>query len=202
MHRTIISSALAVVATLVLTSGAFAQGHNHGAMSMPSANTKAKPSTFVTPPAFKSQLDSVYIDYLSLQSSLSGDEFKSVKPNAQALVRSLGKVDMKLLTDGKTHMAWMEVSKSLAQLAWQVAETPDIESARTAFRALSEAVITTAKQFGAPDITLYVFHCPMALNKTGADWVQAEKTTKNPYFGKTMLTCGKITETFVGGNVR
>ena len=102
---------------------------------------------------------------------------------------------MKLLTDMKAHMAWMAVSEKLATDAGRIANAPDIKTARTEFKLASVNLIAIAKQFGtAGETGIYVFHCPMAFNNKGADWVQNEKTVKNPYFGKSMLSCGEITE--------
>ena len=37
-----------------------------------------------------------------------------------------------------------------------------------------------------------VFHCPMAFDDRGADWIQWSGTrTENPYFGSAMYRCGK-----------
>jgi Cu(I)/Ag(I) efflux system membrane fusion protein len=50
-------------------------------------------------------------------------------------------------------------------------------------------------QFGIPDTRqLYRIHCPMAFNNKGADWLQADKDIRNPYFGASMLSCGEVTE--------
>jgi hypothetical protein len=35
----------------------------------------------------------------------------------------------------------------------------------------------------------------MAKDGKGAFWISKEKGVKNPYYGKSMLTCGKVTET-------
>ena len=46
-----------------------------------------------------------------------------------------------------------------------------------------------------PDGETYLDHCPMANDGKGANWLSREKNIKNPYYGKAMLTCGKVTET-------
>ena len=200
MKSPIRSIALSATLAFSLSAGAFAQGHNHFATSAPASVSKAKPAAFTTPGQFRGQLDGVYTAYLTLQASLSGDAFPSTGTNIQAFVRALQKVDMKLLADQQAHMAWMTVSATLAKSAGQIANAKDIEAARAGFKPLSETLIATVKQFGSSGKrTLYVLHCPMAFNNTGANWVQVDKTTKNPYFGKTMLSCGKITETLSTG---
>ena len=39
-----------------------------------------------------------------------------------------------------------------------------------------------------------LFHCPMALDGEGADWIQEGEETANPYYGSEMLRCGSLTE--------
>jgi Cu(I)/Ag(I) efflux system membrane fusion protein len=42
--------------------------------------------------------------------------------------------------------------------------------------------------------SVYRFHCPMAFDGKGADWIQSGKKTKNPYYGTKMLGCGDLEE--------
>jgi membrane fusion protein, copper/silver efflux system len=201
MQHRFLFAALSVAFALALSAGAFAQANDHSSMARTMTQAKATSASFTTSAAFKGQLDGVYTAYLALQASFSGDAFPSVGTNARALSTALGAVDMKLLTDSQTHMAWMAASDSLEKSVGQIANAKDIEAARAAFKPLSATLITTAKQFGTSGKTaLYALHCPMAFNNQGADWIQANKTVKNPYFGKTMLACGKITETLSPGN--
>jgi len=70
----------------------------------------------------------------------------------------------------------------------------DIDTARKAFEVLSDELIAVVGQFGIPEIQqLYRVHCPMAFNNKGANWLQADKEIRNPYFGASMLKCGEVT---------
>jgi hypothetical protein len=60
--------------------------------------------------------------------------------------------------------------------------TSDLAAQRTAFKKLS-AVVTPLV---ADNKGYVVMNCPMAQ----ADWVQADSNVRNPYYGKSMLTCG------------
>lgn len=74
-----------------------------------------------------------------------------------------------------------------ADSAKKIASADSIAAAREAFKALSkQAVATAAGQAG-----YYHAHCPMVPNDQG-DWVQTSKKISNPYFGKSMATCGSI----------
>ena len=69
-----------------------------------------------------------------------------------------------------------------------------LPSAREAYRELSDAAIDYAKEFdkGQQMVALYVFHCPMAFKKKGADWLQLGAAAHNPYLGKEMPGCGTL----------
>ena len=71
--------------------------------------------------------------------------------------------------------------------AKKIASAESLAAAREAFKPLSkEAVALAAGQPG-----YYHAHCPMVPRNEG-DWVQTSKKINNPYFGKSMLTCGSI----------
>jgi hypothetical protein len=56
---------------------------------------------------------------------------------------------------------------------------------------LSDAVIAAAKAEGWKDLPgMKVAYCPMAKRS----WIQKEDAIRNPYYGKSMLTCGSFTK--------
>jgi Cu(I)/Ag(I) efflux system membrane fusion protein len=70
-----------------------------------------------------------------------------------------------------------------------------MDSARLAFEQLSNELIAAVKHFGIPENrSLYRIHCPMAFDNKGADWLQMNADTLNPYFGASMLKCGEVVE--------
>jgi uncharacterized membrane-anchored protein len=81
------------------------------------------------------------------------------------------------------HAAMSDAYKAVAPKAKAVAQAKDIKAAREAFKSLSAAV----EPLATGEKGYVVMHCPMA----DADWVQTSKDVKNPYFGKSMLTCGE-----------
>lgn len=70
----------------------------------------------------------------------------------------------------------------VATKASALSKAEKIADARKELIGLTAAVEPLAK--GQKDYI--VMNCPMA----GADWVQAKGRTQNPYYGKSMLTCG------------
>ncbi len=71
------------------------------------------------------------------------------------------------------------------------ANVGNIEHQREHFEMLSKDVYDLIKAFGT---TAKVYHdfCPMYNNKKGAYWLSEVKEIKNPYYGKSMLTCGSV----------
>jgi Cu(I)/Ag(I) efflux system membrane fusion protein len=74
-----------------------------------------------------------------------------------------------------------------------------LEAARVAFEPLQMELMTLAETFGysvegddAPAVA--IFHCPMAFDNRGADWLQfSGERVENPYFGSGMFRCGSET---------
>ncbi|NOZ22260.1 MAG: DUF3347 domain-containing protein [Planctomycetes bacterium] len=156
----------------------------------PETEAKSGPRIEV-PKAFHSQLSAVISAYLKMQKALAGDDFKAAQAAASELQAGLGKVDMKLLK-GPAHMIWMKEGPSLSKTAGAASSVEDIEKLRKKFALLSDALIGVVKRLGQREgKSLFQFHCPMALGNRGADWLQADKDTANPYFGGAMLKCGE-----------
>ncbi|MGY8656451.1 MAG: efflux RND transporter periplasmic adaptor subunit [Verrucomicrobiia bacterium] len=182
----------------IVTRGAFKidsaiQIRAGNSMMNPEEGQGAKSKRLDAPADFHAQLTGVYEAYLQLQKALSGDDFEASKSTAKNLEAALGKVDMTLLK-GEAHMAWMAQSKALKNGGDSIAAAGSIDESRKAFEGVSIAMITALKQFGAsPSAPANIFHCPMALNGKGADWLQATEGTENPYYGSKMFQCGDLT---------
>ncbi len=144
------------------------------------------------PNSFKKQLDDVYAAYFEIQYSLGHDSFEESTKNATAFLNSLKKVDMELLSQN-SHHEWMKSLNELKKSASQISKAGDIEEARKFFEPLSNEMIRVAKIFGSDNLRLLVYHCPMAFDFKGADWLQNKPGTENPYFGSAMFSCGDQT---------
>ncbi len=73
----------------------------------------------------------------------------------------------------------------------QISESKDINNQRERFAAISNSLIALAKASKLSDKPVYVMYCPMKKST----WLSGEKGIKNPYYGKSMLTCGSVTQT-------
>jgi len=79
---------------------------------------------------------------------------------------------------------------SLLKHAGLIAESNDLKSQREHFAGLSDGMIALTKSTKLSAEPVYQQYCPMK----EANWLSSEKTIKNPYYGSSMLTCGKIVE--------
>ena len=118
---------------------------------------------------------SIVDPYLKIQEALADDSLDGVKANAgniAAAAPSLGAPAMKIDTS-----------------ALQLASATELDDARVKFGALSGAIDTymTGLKLKAPEGVRVAF-CPMAEKP----WLQQGATISNPYYGKSMSTCGSF----------
>jgi hypothetical protein len=133
------------------------------------------PQTGKTPAAGSEMSRAVIDPYLKIQEALSDDKMDGVKENAgnvATAATALGAPAMKIDT-----------------AALQLASAAEIEDAREKFGTLSVAIDSymTGLKLKAPE-GVKVAVCPMVQKP----WLQAAATIDNPYFGKSMLTCGSF----------
>lgn len=126
--------------------------------------------------AVAADLPAALIDpYLQVQVALAGDQFDGVTVHAQAIEKAA-------TTLGNDADGIVAGAKKLGA-------AKDIAAARTAFGELSTAITTYAEKtnsgFGAG---VRLAYCPMA----DKPWLTKDKEIRNPYYGKSMLTCGSF----------
>ena len=197
-----IDSALQILAKPSMMSpsgeGGGAGLHAHGAhgTTTPARADEATPmgTIFESPEAFRTQLGVVFAGYFATHRALSQDDLDAARSGAQSLVAALENVDMQPLSH-KAHQAWMRASAAIAKSAKHLAATREIEEARGAFALLSESLTGVARRFGGQrDRPILRYHCPMAFDGRGADWLQDKEGTENPYYGSAMFKCGSQVE--------
>ena len=129
-------------------------------------------------------------DYLSMKDALSKDNFSDAKKVALKMQKTLTAINMDLFT-AESHNDWMSYSSSLEKALKQISQIEKIEDMRKTFQQISNETIAFVSSFTPYNKTLFIQHCPMANDNKGADWLSLSKEIKNPYFGESMLTCGK-----------
>ena len=155
-------------------------GHDHGGetpVANPSDHSQHNAMAAI---AITSELTPQLLEpYFEMHSALASDEFERAKEQAKAMMKITGH-------NGK-----------LPELLHEMLAAETIDAFRKPlFEKLSNALIAAAK--ANPTSTngeLYIMHCPMVYGDHGADWLQADKSLLNPYFGEMMLKCGEIKET-------
>ncbi len=129
--------------------------------------------------------------YLAAQEALAADDLDAAAEAAGDLVDALRAVAAPGLADAEAAV-WQTGRERLRNAAKQLFRAEELAPGRQAFDALSQALIGLLDRFGYQRDAgaLQLFHCPMAFDNRGADWIQAGDTTANPYFGAAMLRCG------------
>jgi len=141
---------------------------------------QAKPS-MMNPPAKQSRGNEphpTYEHYFAIQTALANDQFEQAKTAAMEMANALTGED-----ELKTHLETFALATELT-------------TQRNSFDLISQLMIDASRSSGAVGTkAFYVVHCPMAMDNQGADWLQADQQVRNPYFGASMLKCGRISET-------
>ena len=135
----------------------------------------------------------VFDDYFEVKDALVKSDGKLTSAKAIELVKSLANVKMNEL-EMDVHMVWMKVMKDLKSDASKMSESKDEKSQRANFISLSSNMYSLLK-IAKYDEPIYYQFCPMANDGKGANWLSKENEIKNPYYGSTMLSCGKTVET-------
>jgi Cu(I)/Ag(I) efflux system membrane fusion protein len=146
------------------------------------------------PIAFGEQLDELYRGYVAIQGALSRDSLDDARRLMNAFIKTLEGVDASLLSND-ARARWTKEKTQLVASANMTAQADSIEKARLGFVLVSESVIAIAHRFAPATVELRRFHCPMAFDGRGADWIQLTDQTENPYFGSAMFRCGSLEET-------
>ena len=113
--------------------------------------------------------------YAPIRAALAKDSTDGLKEHAEKLAKSK--------------------DKEVAKAAEALAKAADLVAARAAFGDVSKALIAEvekASKAGEDVGKVTVFECPMA--KPYGRWIQSDDDMGNPYYGASMLKCGKEVE--------
>lgn len=119
---------------------------------------------------------SVVDPYLRIHEALSADSLQGVRESAR-----IAAVEAKKLGTA---------AETIRAAASGFEQATDLPAARAAFRKLGDAIIVYAKASNAGlGDGVSVAYCPMLR----AYWLQKGTTIRNPFYGKSMLECGRVT---------
>ncbi|WP_316805299.1 DUF3347 domain-containing protein [Pedobacter nototheniae] len=129
------------------------------------------------------QAPTVIASYYGLKDALVSGDASTASAKSAELTKAIESSDSKTIGD-------KDKSDLLKHVA-MISGDKDINSQRAHFAPLSSSIITLSKSAKLSDAPIYVQYCPMKKSS----WISSEKAIKNPFYGSSMLTCGKVTET-------
>jgi hypothetical protein len=137
-------------------------------------------------PALSPLLDKYY----AIKNALVAGDAAAASKHAADFAAALSAVHA---SDAGTKEAslFASLKPSLAAESAKISGTKDIARQREAFAVLSQQMISLARGAKLSDKAVYVDYCPMKKSS----WLSAEQAIRNPYYGSSMLTCGKVTDT-------
>ena len=130
--------------------------------------------------------------YLAVKDALVADDAATTSAKSADLVAALKSYDIagsQANDPEELERLQVEATGFAEKLA-----TADIAAQRESFQALS-VVLKDMLKIAGTDRTLYHQYCPMYKGNTGGMWLSANEDIKNPLFGSSMLTCGRVEET-------
>lgn len=141
----------------------------------------------------KASVQKLIIGYLDLKNALANDSAVEAESAANTMMKIMQGVDESLFTPDQKKV-YDAVKDDTGENVEHIAENAkDIAHQREHFEMLSSDIYDLVKVFGS-EKPLFKDFCPMYDNKKGAIWLSETKEIRNPYFGKKMLSCGKIEE--------
>ncbi|MEZ4904261.1 MAG: DUF3347 domain-containing protein [Spirosomataceae bacterium] len=138
----------------------------------------------------KTSISKVLTTYYDLKNALVADDGPTASQQASFLMASLSKLPMEKMTEAQ-HALLMEFAGKIKEDAQYINDTKEVKKQRDHFNALSNALFSLVKGLHANENPVYQQYCPMKK----VYWLSDNAAIKNPYYGKMMLTCGKVTET-------
>ena len=144
----------------------------------------AQDNTKITP------LSQLLISYYGIKNALISGNVKTAAFYAGELLKAINDIDMKAISETDMN-AMMPLQDKLVFDAKHIAENNGIEAQREHFSSLSNNIYKLAKAVKLSAQPVYQKYCPMKKMY----WLSSETAIKNPYYGKAMLTCGKVTDT-------
>jgi Protein of unknown function (DUF2911)/Protein of unknown function (DUF3347) len=162
-------------------------GHD---MSKMGANTEGGKTVDI-----KAQFAPVLSAYYGLKDALVADNSKLAAEKGKAMKTALGNIDTKNWTP-KQRVAYDAVAKKMETDAEHIGDNAGkIDHQREHLITLSNNLSSIVKSLKINEEAAYLQFCPMANDGKGGYWLSKENKVKNPYYGKSMLTCGSVKET-------
>jgi Protein of unknown function (DUF3347) len=145
---------------------------------------------FTQASAHPADLGPILTDYYQLKNALVAGDAAAAATAAGEMLKAINGVDLGSMTS-TDHVAFMALQDKLAYDARHISESKDINHQREHFMSLSANLFQLARQVKLSSQPIYEDYCPMRK----AYWLSGDTAIRNPYFGSTMPTCGKVAAT-------
>lgn len=133
--------------------------------------------------ATSKRLNEVLESYYHIKDALVAGDSKSASESALSFIKNLNGISYTVMAEGNVN--------TLLTDAGIIADAKKIDRQRAAFANFSTNMAEVVRALKFASAPVFIQYCPM--KKTY--WLSNEKEIKNPYYGSSMLTCGKVTET-------
>ncbi|MCC7526118.1 MAG: DUF3347 domain-containing protein [Chitinophagaceae bacterium] len=151
--------------------------------------------------AFDASFENVLNGYYALRDALVAGDTAAANKAAGLLVQSADELKLDELKAVDTSNIIIPTAKtytgSISSEGKGLLGESNIEEKRKAFQMISGNLFDLTRTVRFSKEKVYLLHCPMAFNNTGADWLSNSTEIKNPYFGDKMLTCGAVKDSVV-----
>ncbi|HWZ13786.1 MAG TPA: DUF3347 domain-containing protein [Mucilaginibacter sp.] len=128
--------------------------------------------------------------YLAVKNSLAADDAMAAARNAKELFNTLSSDPGKTLKPDQQKLLNGYLDK-LKFDSRHISEVTVLEHQREHFASLSKNLYEVLKGLKMNTATIYEQYCPMKK----AYWLSESEMIKNPYYGKKMTECGRVTAT-------
>jgi hypothetical protein len=131
--------------------------------------------------AQNNQLTGLLTSYYGMKDALVAG--KPASGAADSFIKVLNGIDYKLISEGNVN--------TLLKDATAISQSREIKDQRVYFSNLSNNMISLLGSLKIGTDPVYKVYCPMKK----AYWLSSVNEVRNPYYGSSMLTCGKVVET-------
>jgi len=126
-------------------------------------------------------------DYFNLKNALVQDDNNKAQKLGGALAKSLGNLNRSAYTESQ-QVTLTDIIEDAIEHSEHISES-DIAHQREHFKILSKDITDMIAITGSEN-TLYEQFCPMY--DGGTAWLSKNEAVLNPYYGSSMLKCGKV----------
>lgn len=141
------------------------------------------------------QAGQVIAQYLAVKNALVNDDVDASATAGEQLFSVLEEFSVEEYEAGQ-QQELVEILEDSKEHAEHISMS-DIAHQREHFLTLSENMMDMVAITGTPQ-GLYQQYCPMYNDNKGGTWLSASEEVRNPYYGASMLTCGKVQQEIKG----